>query len=59
MKESRLHEISYCCAAPKYVDVICKRYAELTKQPVILDSDGRRFEEIAEERLGHDRVGAR
>ena len=44
---------------PKYVDVICKRYAELTKQPVLLDSDGRTFEEIAEERLGHDRVGAR
>jgi DNA modification methylase len=44
---------------PKYVDVICKRYAQLTNQPVILDGDGRRFEEIAEERLGHDRVGAR
>jgi DNA modification methylase len=43
---------------PKYVDVICKRYAELTKQPVILDGDGRTFEEIAEERVGHDRVGA-
>jgi DNA modification methylase len=43
---------------PKYVDVICQRYAELTKQPVILDIDGRSFEEIAEERLGHDRVGA-
>jgi len=41
------------------VDVICKRYAELTKQPVILDSDGRTFEEVAEERLGPDRVGAR
>jgi DNA modification methylase len=41
---------------PKYVDVICKRYSELTKQPVILDSDGRTFEEIAEERAGHDRV---
>jgi DNA modification methylase len=44
---------------PKYVDVICKRYAELTKQPVILEGDGRTFEEIAEERLGHNRVGAR
>jgi DNA modification methylase len=44
---------------PKYVDVICKRYAQLTNQPVILDSDGRTFEEIAEERTGHDRVGAR
>ncbi len=43
---------------PKYVDVICKRYTELTHQPVILDSDGRTFEEVAEERLGHDRVGA-
>ena len=44
---------------PKYVDVICKRYAKLTNQPVVLDSDGRKFEEMAEERLGHDRVGAR
>jgi DNA modification methylase len=43
---------------PKYVDVICKRYAELTKQPITLDGDGRTFEEIAEERLGHDRVRA-
>jgi DNA modification methylase len=50
-----------CCGMeldPKYVDVICKRYAQLTNQPVILDGDGRAFEEIAEERLGHDRVGA-
>jgi hypothetical protein len=30
----------------------------MTNQPVILDGDGRRFEEVAEERLGHDRVGA-
>ena len=37
---------------PKYVDVICKRYAELTKQPAILDSDGRTFQEIADERVG-------
>jgi DNA modification methylase len=39
---------------PKYVDVICHRYAELTHKPVILDGDGRTFEEIAQERVTND-----
>src|SRR6266852_4712181 len=36
---------------PKYVDVICQRWAALTSKQPRLDGDGRAFEEIAKERL--------
>ena len=35
---------------PKYVDVIVKRWQDLSGQKATLDSDGRTFDEVAEER---------
>jgi len=35
---------------PQYADVICGRYQEYTGKPAVLDGDGRRFDEIAQER---------
>jgi DNA modification methylase len=35
---------------PRYADVICRRYQEYAGKPVVLDGDGRTFDEIAEER---------
>ncbi len=37
---------------PKYVDVVIKRWQTLTENEATLDGDGRRFAEIAVERLG-------
>ena len=45
-RKARLMEID-----PKYADCICRRYEEYTGQAATLDSDGRTFEEIAQERL--------
>lgn len=36
---------------PKYADCIVRRYQEYTRKQVVLDGDGRRFDEIAQERL--------
>jgi DNA modification methylase len=35
---------------PKYVDVICRRWQLFTGKQAVLDGDGRKFDEIAEER---------
>jgi DNA modification methylase len=35
---------------PRYANVICRRYQEYTGKQVVLDGDGRTFEEIAKER---------
>ncbi len=37
---------------PAYVDVIIRRWQELTGQQAVLDGDGRSFDEIAAKRLG-------
>jgi len=42
---ARLMEID-----PRYADVICQRYQEYSGKPVVLDGDGRTFDEVAEER---------
>jgi len=34
------------------------RWQQQSGKTATLDGDGRTFEEVAEERLGHDRVGA-
>ncbi len=39
---------------PAYVDVIIRRWQELTGQQAVLDGDGRSFDEIAARRLGQD-----
>jgi DNA modification methylase len=44
-RNSRLMEID-----PRYADCICRRYQEYTGKPVVLDGDGRTFDEIAQER---------
>jgi DNA modification methylase len=36
---------------PKYMDVICQRYVDLTGKQPTLEGDGRTFQEIAAERL--------
>ena len=43
---------------PKYIDVIVLRWQQQSGKKATLDGDGRTFEEIAEERQDHDRVGA-
>jgi DNA modification methylase len=43
-----------CCALelePRYVDVAVKRWETLTGRCAVLESDGRAFSEVAEERL--------
>ncbi len=35
---------------PHYVDVIVRRWQEMTGKKAVLETDGRTFEEIAEER---------
>jgi DNA modification methylase len=43
-----------CCGMeldPKYVDVICRRWADLTSQQPTLEADGRTFDEIRLERV--------
>lgn len=42
---SRLMELD-----PRYGDVICRRYQEYTGKQVVLDGDGRTFDEVAQER---------
>lgn len=37
---------------PRYCDVICRRFMEFSGKAVTLESDGRAFAEVAEERLG-------
>ena len=37
---------------PKYADCICRRFQEYTGKQVVLEGDGRPFEEIAQERRG-------
>jgi DNA modification methylase len=44
-----------CCGIeldPKYVDVIVRRWEQLTNKHAILDGDGRTFEQIKTERVG-------
>ncbi len=38
--------------APKYIDVIIRRWQQYTGKQAVLDGDGRTFDEIAEERVG-------
>ena len=45
-RRARLIEID-----PVYADVICRRWAQYSGQPAVLNGDGRCFDEIAEERL--------
>ena len=35
---------------PRYSDVICRRYQEYAGKQVVLDGDGRSFDEIVQER---------
>ncbi len=44
-RKARLMELD-----PRYADVICQRYQEYVGKPVVLEGDGRTFEEIARER---------
>jgi DNA modification methylase len=44
-RKSRLMEID-----PKYADVVVRRYQEYTGKPATLDGNGRKFDEIAQER---------
>jgi hypothetical protein len=37
---------------PKYIDVICRRWQQYTGKLAVLESDGRTFDELAEERIG-------
>jgi len=43
---------------PKYVDVTVLRWQQQSGNKATLDGDGRSFDEIAGERLSHDRTGA-
>ena len=46
----------HCCGMeldPKYIDVVVRRWQTLAGKEAILDGDGRTFEQIAVERLGH------
>ncbi len=52
-RKARLMELD-----PKYADCIARRYQEYSGKKATLDGDGRTFEEVAQERIGHDRVGA-
>src|ERR1039458_3522885 len=45
-RRARLMEID-----PKYADVVVVRYQEYSGRPAVLDSDGRSFDEIRQERL--------
>ena len=50
-----------CCGLdidPKYVDVAVLRWQQQTGKKATLDGDGRTFDEVTQERVGHDRVGA-
>jgi len=43
-----------CCGMeldPKYVDVVIKRWQELTGKQAVLDEDGRSFEDVSKERV--------
>jgi DNA modification methylase len=42
----------------RYVDVAVLRWQQQSGQKARLDGDGRSFEDVARERVGHDRVGA-
>jgi DNA modification methylase len=44
-RKARLMELD-----PKYADCICQRFQEYTGKPVVLEGDGRTFEEVAQER---------
>ena len=44
-RKARLMEID-----PKYADCICRRFEEYTGKHVVIDSDGRTFAEIGQER---------
>ena len=46
-RHSRLMEVD-----PKYADCIIRRYQEYTGKQVVLDSDGRTFEDVSLERAG-------
>jgi DNA modification methylase len=46
-RQARLVELD-----PKYCDVICRRWQELTGGTATLESDGRSFAELAAERRG-------
>src|SRR6266545_2066286 len=43
---------------PKYCDVVVQRWQDLTNKKATLEGDGRTFEQVAQDRGGHDRVGA-
>ena len=42
----------------KYCDVVIQRWQRLSNKKATLEGDGRTFGEVAEERVGHNRVGA-
>jgi DNA modification methylase len=44
-RNSRLMQIDL-----KYADCICRRFQEYTGKQVVIDADGRSFDEIAQER---------
>jgi hypothetical protein len=52
-RKARLMEID-----PKYADCIVRRYQEYTGKPVVLDGDGRSFDEISVERKKYSVSGA-
>ena len=43
---------------PKYVDVAVLRWQGMSGKKATLDGDGPTFEEVGQERIGYDRVGA-
>jgi DNA modification methylase len=43
---------------PKYVDVALLRWQQRSGKKATLEGDGRTFDEVAQERVGHDRAGA-
>jgi DNA modification methylase len=45
-RKARLMEIDL-----RYADVICRRYQEYAGKAVLLEADGRTFDQIAQERL--------
>ena len=42
----------------RYVDVAVLRWQQQSGHNATLEGDGRTFDEVAQERVGHDRVGA-
>jgi DNA modification methylase len=46
-RQARLIELE-----PRYCDVICRRFRDFTGKEALLEADGRRFGDVAAERLG-------